>query len=59
MQDNKEDFELFKFAVDIPKFESDEWFCCEYFETKEEALKYAKEKFGADENGMVCLISNI
>lgn len=56
-----------KFAVDIPQWlpeykEEDserEWMCVDYFETREEALKFAQENFGADENGMVCLISNM
>jgi len=49
-------------AVDIPKVDSngrpaDEWYCVEYFKTKEEAIAYARFHYGADENGMVCLVS--
>lgn len=50
------------YAVDIPQCFNgdpiDEWYCVEYFKTKEEAIKYAQEHFGADENGCVCLISS-
>lgn len=28
-----------------------------YFYTKEEAIKWAQEKFGADEEGRICLVS--
>ena len=48
-----------KFAVDIPQADKEEWLDVEYFETKEEAIKFAQEKFGADKNGMVGLISNL
>ena len=48
-----------KFAVDIPQADKEEWLAVEYFYTKEEAIKFAQEKFGADENGMVGLISNL
>jgi hypothetical protein len=49
-------------AVDIPKINpdgtpSDEWYCIDYFKDKKEAIAYAMKHFGADENGMVCLIS--
>lgn len=61
-EDMECDPEIFKAAVDIPKVDddgtpSDEWYCVDYFKTKEEAIKYAQEHFGADENGMVSLIS--
>lgn len=54
--------EQYHFAVDIPKVDSRgnpdlEWYCVEYFKTKEEALEFAKVRFGADEEGKVCLIS--
>ena len=29
------------------------------FDTREEAIKYAQEHFGADENGCVCLVSTL
>jgi hypothetical protein len=61
-KEDEEDIEQFHAAVDIPKVDSagqpsDEWYCVEYFKTKEEAIAYAREHYGADENGMVCLIS--
>lgn len=50
------------YAVDIPQCFNgdpiDEWYCVDYFKTKEEAIKYAQEHFGADENGCVCLVSS-
>jgi hypothetical protein len=45
------------FYVDIPQEHTDEWLNTGTFKTREEAIKYAQEKFGADENGMVSLIS--
>ena len=46
-----------KFAVDIPSPEGEEWLAQGYFETKAEAIKYAQEKFGADKEGKVKLVS--
>ena len=44
------------FYVDIPT--NDEmWINVEVFKTKKEALKFAKDKFGSDSKGRVCLIS--
>lgn len=51
--------ETMKFAVDIPQLDKDEWLAVNYFETREEAIKFAQETFGADENGNICLISNL
>lgn len=45
------------FYVDIPNGLSDEWRSMAEFKTREEAIAFAREKFGADENGMVSLIS--
>lgn len=58
-----DDIEGMRFSVDIPKVKDDgtpseEWHCVEYFETIEEAIQFAQDYFGADENGMVCLISS-
>lgn len=50
-----------KFAVDIPhvhRIDSGEWTNLATFTTKEEAIKWAMEKLGADENGMICVISS-
>jgi hypothetical protein len=63
MEDEDPDLDLEDntFAVDIPQCFNgdpiDEWRCVETFSTREEALKFAQEHFGADENGMICLIS--
>ncbi len=50
------------FYVDIPKVDGDgkpsqEWYTVESFRTKQDAIDFAKEHFGADDNGMVSLIS--
>ena len=55
--------EEYHFSVDIPKVDEngypcDEWYCVDYFRTKGEALKYAIDKFGADKNGNVNLVSS-
>ena len=34
-----------------------EWMDYDYFETKEEAIKFARHHFGADKNGCICLVS--
>ena len=62
LEDDIIDEEL-HFAVDIPKIgevgtPSEEWYCVDYFKTKQEALQFVQDKFGADENGMISLISN-
>ena len=52
------ELELPKFYIDVPPTEGgDEWHNVATFKTREEAIKFAQEKFGADENGMVCLLS--
>lgn len=43
--------------VDIPQLNTEEWLNVKSFETQEEAIAYAKQTFGADDNGMVSLIS--
>ena len=48
-----------KYAVDIPSQYGEEWICIEYFRTKKEAIKYAQEKFGADKQGKVNLVSSL
>ena len=59
-----EDMEECRYADDVPPSYPDkqgsfeEWINVDYFKTKEEAIKFAQEHFGADENGMICLISN-
>ena len=58
---NTEDIEYMHYSVDIPQVFNgdpiDEWKCIEYFETREEAIKFAQEHFEADDEGMICLIS--
>ena len=46
-----------RYAVDLPSPEGEVWIAMEYFETKGEAIKYAREKFGADKEGKVKLVS--
>ena len=64
---HNEDTEMFDddlenhFAVDIPhvdRIDRGEWTCLETFSTREEAIAWAMEKLGADENGMICVISS-
>ena len=45
------------YAVDIPSYDGEEWVNVEYFETREQAIEFAQDRFGADEEGNVCLIS--
>ena len=58
------DMEEYRFAVDIPKVDgsgrpSEEWYCVEYFKSREEAIAFTQEHFSADSEGKVCLISSI
>jgi hypothetical protein len=53
---------IFHASVDIPRINhsgrpEEYWRTVEYFKTKEEAIAYAREHFGADEEGRVCLVS--
>ena len=75
MQINKSEYRKINklSASDIKLFEKDrnkfyrtkvlgerqEWINIEFFKTKQEAIDFVKEHFGADENGMVCLVSAI
>ena len=55
-----EEGEVFhKFFVDVPDSDpdADTFVNVTSFKTKEEALKFVQEKYGADENGMISLIS--
>lgn len=50
------------FYVDIPSIESvtnedGPMIAVEQFATREEAIAFARDKFGADENGRICLVS--
>lgn len=46
-------------AVDIPNFNSEQWDEVTVEETREAAIRFAQERFGADENGCICLVSEI
>ncbi len=48
----------YKYAVDVPisDYDLNEWENVCYFKSKEEALKFAQENFGADKNGNVNLV---
>lgn len=52
-----EDQRTVTYYVDIPNSNSEEWISIESFKTREEAIAYAIEKFGADVDGNVSLIS--
>jgi hypothetical protein len=66
--DNSEEEEDFgnndsedSYAVDIPhvsRIDSGEWTNLATFKTREEAIAWAMEKLGADENGMISVISS-
>lgn len=47
-----------QFYIDVPPTNgSDEWHHVATFKTKKEAIEYAKKHFGADENGMISIVS--
>ena len=60
MKKNNENWKI-TYYVDIPQcingIPSDEWRTVEYFRTEKEAIKFAQEYFGANEQGKVSLIS--
>lgn len=47
------------YHVDIPRSDinNKEWINVENFNSRSEAIKFAMKHFGADENGMICIIS--
>ena len=49
------------YAIDVPNGYDAEatWINYDYFDTKEEAIKFAMHHFGADENGCICLLSEL
>lgn len=51
----------FEFAVDLPNPQDidGEWVNVEYFDTRQEAIDFCKEHFGADDNGCICLVSKL
>jgi hypothetical protein len=54
-----EDFRTATYVVDIPNEHSAEWINVAEFKTREEAIDFAQSRFGADENGMISLISEV
>lgn len=48
-----------RFIVDIPRSNRDEWEEISAFSTRQEAVAFAREHFGADEEGRISLISEI
>lgn len=48
-----------RYAVDIPNADGEEWICIDYFETKKEAINFARKIFGADKDGRINLISSL
>lgn len=50
-----------KYIVDIPSSDLNEsdWIAIKYFDSHKEAIEFARKYFGADEEGRVCLISEI
>lgn len=49
------------FAIDIPDWFDpwSPWRNFDYYETREEALRAAKEVFGADEEGRICIVGDV
>ena len=49
------------YFVDVPDASDAKlpWVNYAGFETKEEAIQFARHHFGADENGCICLISEV
>jgi hypothetical protein len=52
---------MLEYAVDIPNGSDPEgeWVNLGYFETREEAIAYAREALGADEDGRIGLVSEL
>lgn len=54
-----EDFRTGKYYVDIPPINGgDEWNSVFESGNRLEAIAYAKEHFGADDDGMICIVSH-
>ena len=45
------------YYVDIPQIDREEWINVESFTSRKEAIKFAKEKFGADDEGKVSIVT--
>ncbi len=49
-----------RYAIDVPDtYELEVWSNVAYFDTKEEAILFVKEKFGGDDEGRISLISEV
>ncbi len=46
-------------AVELPNMEREDYsyFVVNYFEERKDAIKWAMDNLGADENGMICVVS--
>jgi len=49
--------EEIKYYVDIPQLDREEWVNVDTFTSKEEAIKFAQEEFGADEEGRIQIVT--
>lgn len=47
------------FLVDIPSLDSQFWQEAGHFDTREEAIRFCQENFGADEDGKISLITEL
>lgn len=47
------------FYVDVPNPHRPEWEFVAEFKSRDEAIAYAKKHYGADDEGKVCLISEV
>lgn len=45
------------YYVDIPKRDDESWENVQNFTTRKAALKFAKERFGADEDGRITIVT--
>lgn len=50
-----------KFAIDIPNSSNFEeaWVNVDYFESREKAIQFARQLFGADAEGKICVVSEL
>lgn len=48
-------------AVDLPNPNNlgDEWVNLDYFETKKQAIAWARRNLGADSKGRICVVSSL
>lgn len=47
------------YFIDIPSANDPFWIQIKQCASKEEAVEYAKKRFGADDEGRICLISEL